>query len=677
VAIFLKYIKKLALLKRVRRIVMNVALCRRGLFSCLAGIIIMGLSAFLCPGHAESTTEWSISPTAQLGGWRNDVAVGGNIAALAEGLSVTLHDISGDTPQKLSTLALPVEPTMIAISGNRLYGVSGEHWDPGLFIATDISDPSNPQLLGTCQGESYGGSMAVYGDYVYFSTGWKTEISVIDVTDPESPVARGKIDLGDSVFVSAFSIDGDRLYAQGRRGVGRLFFVYSLSNPLEPALIGELAVGDGEASNGISIAGNLAYSALGWNGVRVVDVSNPQTPSPRSLFPVTVEGVNRSTNGLYASGNFLYVAGSRGVVVYDVADIESPTQLGTVLTAEIQRIDGSTDGIAALTWGDAALHVIRMSNEAPIHSGSPPSPTMTDAVFATGDRLYMGGSALWIYDATDPYNPALFARDERWRNFHPKALQGNLLLGIYNSTPESGSRPNSFGIVDVGDAEDLQEVSTLLLEDPIQDAAVSGSLAYLLGEYGSSGASIIDFSDPASPTQPGTIPFPSTGSWSQHSIAASGSIVSIAGITDDGPRVHVFDAASPVSPILKAALTPSGGSSISLWMSGMALFISSDDNDNNNFIEVYDLTDPAKPRPAGSIEAEGRAMNVAVLAGGDDDPIILLAKPGGSVHTYGYNVQTETITEGPVCPSPDSYQVTVSQTPNSTGSYTVVTTDSS
>jgi Tol biopolymer transport system component len=631
---------------------------------------------YLAAGSAS--TDWSIGPKGLIGGWRNDLVVAGNIAAVAEGKGVTLYDISGDKPRKLSVLPLPVEPTAIAVSGTKLYGASGPWEDNPLFFIADISDTSAPALLGSCAASSpNSGRIIISGAYAYLSAelpgGWNPEaIGVVDVSNPAAPVARGNLPLGDGVIANAFAIDGARLYIQGSQSGAPMFFVYTFSGPLAPAKTGELAVGTGERSNALHALGNWVYSAVGTVGVRVVNVAAPASPAPTALITLTEGDQKYPASDVYAAGDLLYAAGQNGgLFAFNVTNPASPVHLGGVPMSGAFRVKGSTGGVAALSSeGDAALQKIGFSGSAPVSLGSASSPMMANGVLAADNRLYLGADGLFIYNATNPASPEVLSTDSRWKYFVPLAATPAQLVGL--SAPADGWEKKIFSIINVSDPADPQPLGSYTAAGAFNTGIVSGSRAFLLRSTAGAGAEIVDFSNPTAPEKIGTLPFAGT---SQHAVAASGNLACIAGQIDGAFRIHLFDVASPQTPVFKSDLATEGDQ-IRLWMSGTTLLASSNSG-ASSIIEVFNLTDPATPKRIATLRTEKAANDINVLMQDGQDAIILLAKPGGSVHTYGYNPSSGLLYAGPVCPSPYSHQVTVSQSPNSAGGYTVVTSDQS
>ncbi|HPH61330.1 MAG TPA: hypothetical protein PLX72_06795, partial [Candidatus Syntrophosphaera sp.] len=293
------------------------------------------------------------------------------------------------------------------------------------------------------------------------------------------------------------------------------------------------------------------------------------------------------------------------------------------------------------------------------------------------NRLYLGAEGLFIYNSQDPASPQLLSNKGDWSKLIPLAVSGNYLFGLM-AAPGAWER-QILSVINVTDPVNPTAVKNHVASSVITKGVICGSRAYLLLQGTAAGGEIIDISTPSAPAKVGALPFPSYGQNDQHDIAASGNLAAIAGYTLEGNRVNIYDVTNAASPVLRSTLAPQGGN-IRLWLKDATLMVVSTLNTGevaDNFIDAFDLTDPANPKRAGQIKTQKGAEDVKVLSQDGQDPIIALAKPGGSVHTFGYSPVTGTFTPGPVCPSPYSYQVTVSQSPNSAGGYTVVTSDSS
>jgi hypothetical protein len=384
---------------------------------------------------------------------------------------VVLYDISGDTAVKRSSLSLPVEPAMIAVSGNRLYTAGYVPMqNDAFFVAADVDNPAAPAVLGSCpiSGLKWNGKLAVSGQYVYYSaqvgTSWPYSgaIGVVNAGDPAKPVAMGNLDLG-GVAADAFAIDGGWLYVQRnyvKDGPAPMFFAYSLTPPLTATKVGEQAIGETEESNGLFALGGRIYSALGSAGVRVIGANNGAL-SPLHQFPVKTGDSKNNAVDAYAAGNLLYVATSDGgVFVYNVENAQSPALLGTVPMKGASRVSGSSGVVAALaTEGDTGLRKIVFSGGTPAAGAGAASPLHAAGVLLHENRLYLGAEGLFIYNAQDPASPELLSNKSDWNNILPLAVVGNTLYGL-TSAPDSWER-QILSIINVTDPANPTKVKKL------------------------------------------------------------------------------------------------------------------------------------------------------------------------------------------------------------------------
>jgi hypothetical protein len=620
----------------------------------------------------KTADGWSIGPKSQLGGWRNDLAVSGSLAALIEGFSVSLYDLSGESPVKRSNVPLGYEPVRLALSasGNYVYTISG--WDTPRFAVVDISNPSAPVVKGECAAEvSQDGSIAGYGNYVYHTVenNSQPDIQVIDVSDPTKPTVVKTL----GIPAHGLTIGGGKLYAVGYETANK-FWVYDVStNPLPSSWVGEYS-GSVASRQGASLyydgGANRVYSAVYGQGFQIFDVSSPSSPNKL----LNSDANFNNPRDVYAAGNTVYVVDGSAVKVADVSNPATPAYLGKVDISGAFRVKGSGGSAYVMAMGDMAIQRIALAGGQPVVSASSGSPNMASGLLSDGNRLYLGsGDFFWVMDATDPANPQILSKDSRWKNLYSFALVSNRLYGTVSG---------KFHILDVANPAAPAQISELALGGTAQHRALSGSLAFVAidanDDWRSEALEIIDCATPASPAKVGeTLTFPGQINGIAAGVNEAGAkLLCIGGTeTTGGKVVKVYDVTTPASPVLRSTLTVAGEQQ-RLFLSDGTLIVSSNTGDVND-IEAFDLSDPAAPKRAGAIKTHLAANDVKILSGEGDDPIVLLAKPGGSVHTYGYSPGTGSFYPGPVCPSPYSTQVTVSPTPNRAGGYTVATSDSS
>ena len=608
--------------------------------------------------------DWDIQPTATIGGWRNDMTVRGNYAYLNEGYSVSVYDISGAEPAKVSTLPLTFEPATLHVHDGRLYMLG--NWEEWLAVA-DLSDPSAPVLFSTTAVPACSGSAAVYGDtlfythavYDYNSNSWTYFLQPVDVSDPENPSLEQTIDFQ----ASCLGVEGQYMYVVGNDGYeDNKLWVFDLSaGAPDPAQAHRVLAGGIFLGDSLHVEGTRVYTACGFTGVQVFRVD----PGEQLTLLTTYAPSSLEARDVYASGTTLYVAGgNNGLAVLDVSDYNDIQETGRIDKAA-WTVSGGTGGVCFMSPGDAAVQKVTLSGGVPAASGGDPSPVWTTGVLAAGSRLYASSDEnFWVYDISDPDNPVAEGMYDQWAAVVPAAVAGNVFYGYDGDT---------FHVLDVADPAQVSELGTYQAGDTIKAAAVSGGLAFLLLNPQDAGAEVVSVATPSSPGSTGAgLPF----SGQTADIHAAGSMVFIAGRDVDTNLVRVYDLSNPQAPQARADIEILGGQP-SLASEGSTLFVSSrrgDYPDHESIVEAFDLTDPAAPVPAGVLRAALAADDIVVAADGDNDPIVLAAVPGGSVHTYGYSRSSGSFYQGPYCPSPYSHRVTT--TPSASGSgYTVITSD--
>jgi len=267
------------------------------------------------------------------------LAIQGDVAYIAEaGRGVRIMDISDisnpiqigllDTPGKAHSIVLSGETAFIAseTGGLRIASITdptspkeiGAITDcsPGSFevigktayvvcgnalTIVDVTNPTVPVFLGNYRSPYGVISIAISGNYAYFTDYQAISIHVVDITSPGnisevglgafSGVAYDMTAVGNYLFIASYT-DG--------------LLIFDISNPLSPIQISTLDT-PGWATY-VRVFGNYAYIADGyWGGVRVIDVSNPAAPVEAGFY-----NTPGSAYEVALHGEFIYVADRDG-----------------------------------------------------------------------------------------------------------------------------------------------------------------------------------------------------------------------------------------------------------------------------------------------------------------------------------------------------------------------------
>jgi hypothetical protein len=138
--------------------------------------------------------------------------------------------------------------------------------------------------------------VAVSDTHAYVSDSYSGGLQVIDITDPANPQTVGSVDTpGSAVGVS---IQGNYAYlADGDIGVQ----VIDITNPTSPQIVGGMHTPG--LARGVAVSGMHAYIADDNSGLVVIDIANPA--SPQMTGSMYTPG---SARGVAVSGAHAYVA---------------------------------------------------------------------------------------------------------------------------------------------------------------------------------------------------------------------------------------------------------------------------------------------------------------------------------------------------------------------------------
>ncbi|HKF95409.1 MAG TPA: hypothetical protein VKB96_12600, partial [Gammaproteobacteria bacterium] len=179
-----------------------------------------------------------------------------------------------EAPALSSSTVLTGSIAAIAGANDLLYVISftqsliAHEWSVYTYLTVlDISDPSNPMVLGSINYLTYSsdiyprrpGAIALAGTLAYIATGETLEI--IDISNPAHPQVRTHYDTpGHASYVQ---IIGDLAYiADAEAGLS----ILDISNRLNPTIRGRY---QGSACDYVFVQDGLAY--LTWNGYSTMD----------------------------------------------------------------------------------------------------------------------------------------------------------------------------------------------------------------------------------------------------------------------------------------------------------------------------------------------------------------------------------------------------------------------
>jgi hypothetical protein len=385
----------------------------------------------------------------------------------------------------------------------------------GLYIKAYVDTP----------GEAFG--LYISGRYAYVADG-SAGFTVIDISNPDSPIIIGSVDTPDSavdVYVS-----GNYAYVADYFSGLQVIDISTLSNPV---IVGSVATPD--RAVGVYVSGNYAYVADG--NLHVIDISTPS--SPKIIGSVIKTG---GMIDLDISGNYAYVANFLGLDVIDISTPSSPKIIGSVEIPDHDADNVSVSGnYAYVLTGAGDLYVIDISTpSSPTVIRSSHVPSSLDAYFS-GGYLYVSGAGLGVIDISTLSNPAIIGSIDTGSGWDV------YVSGIYAYvTGALGLQVSGLQVIDISTPSNPVIVGTVATPRQAIDVYVSGNYAYVAD----GNLRVIDISIPSSPAIIGSIE-PVAGDKYKLGLAfdvyVSGNYAYVAA---DDIGLQVIDISTPSNPVI-------------------------------------------------------------------------------------------------------------------------------
>ncbi len=471
----------------------------------------------------------------------------------------------------------------VAVQGSYAYCATS-----GGMLVFDVSDPTDPTIVGSCDADGWAGDVAVSGSYAYLGA---QELSVIDISDPTDPRQVAAI-TDDGASTGGIELSGD--YAYLARDVAGLT-ITDISNPFAPEDLAILPQEDLGRARDVAVSGDYAYVA-GTDGLKVIDVSDPAAPTIVGNLPAG------PAPSVAVSGRYLFGGNYSGeLVVVDVLDPGAPVQVGSCATARtVVQIALSGDYAYAATEG-GGLRIFDISDPSnPTEVASWDPLESVRGVTVVGDRAYVAAGGLHVLDISDPTDPVEMGSCDTGEGAWEVALSG----GYAYLLPQDGP----LRAVDVSNPAAPVEAGACDIPAGIcaNEIAISGPYAYVSAAWG--GLRIFDISDPQAPVE--------AGAWTGaciRSLDVSGSYA----YTYASPNLHVIDISDPQAPIEAGSCAIGGSYSLNMVISGSYAYVATSDAG----MQVIDISDPTDPTPVASVAGCGGAVAVsgdyAYFADGD------------------------------------------------------------
>jgi hypothetical protein len=487
-------------------------------------------------------------------------------------------------------LATPDRAVGIYVDGDYAYVADS---NSGMVIL-NVSDLSNPQLLGTCGGffpspdPSLPEDIVVSGDYAfvadrsfYNGSEWIPAFWIANISDPKNPsivAFQETADEADSIYIS-----GDYAFVT-IRSAG--LEVYNISDPTNPIYVASSNF-PGQAM-GIDVSGDFLFVAASA-GLQIINISNPSSPQNVSSYSTP-----DSASSVVISGNLAYVADSfSGLHLVNITDILNPTYAGfydTPGNATAVFISGRNIYIAD---GNTGLQILRIKDlVGATGAGSYNTPDNALGIFVSGDYAYVAdrASGVQIININDPTNPS-------YSNVYntPDEANAVFISGDYAYIADAAS---GLQVIDISDPTTPIFVDSYNTPGTATDVVISGDFAYIAD--GTSGLQVLDISDPTNVTFVNSSNTPSYA----YELSISGDYAYIADGLSGLQVINISDPASPTSA--GSYNTPNLASDV--FISGNVAYIA----DYSTGLISLNITNPTNPTYLDTVSTSGNAMGVVI-----------------------------------------------------------------
>lgn len=462
------------------------------------------------------------------------------VAAAWQGLLI--YDLTDPAaPALLSQTDVDFSANLVEVAGGIAYVVANAYPN-GCLNLYDITTPNGPAERGSvCWPSTSAYGLGIDGDRAYVSNG-RDGIVIIDVSDPDDPQQVGSYT--ESSYMYDVAADGDTCYIAMPFDGLRILDVSDPANPAPLALVGD-------AAEDLALDGDTVYVAAFESGLLAVDVSDPAAPTTRwsgmAGHPVDVVAL---------AGDQLALAGDGQLYLADITDPNAVVAQGAAhwpggVWAVLAPPDGAPSRQPRPAAAPAYLFAASEDSLWTLDLRHPTDPQPMGrlelrgaaddlAYLAERDWLITAESAatgVEIIDASDPTAlTALGAWTAPNRGFveglYPQARGERAYLYVSTST-YSLSRPSALYLLDITDPAAIDLLSTYTLpSEAVGQVAALGNMAFVAVDRA---LVKLDYADPAQPAEEAIWAPPGTSG------AALASGYQVEKVATDGQRLYVSD----------------------------------------------------------------------------------------------------------------------------------------
>ena len=281
---------------------------------------------------------------------------------------------------------------------------------PDIYVV-DVSDIQNPKIVSHLNTGPGIASIAAAGHYIFAANAGSYQMQIIDVADPVHPslVSQAKLPgvvvSGSSGFGQSVHFYDNKMYIGLTKNNGSEFHVVDVANPQAPIAIGSYEIGS--TVNDIDVQGDRAAVVTpGQNSIFLLNISNPQAISEitRASFSgwqtqgaQSVEmlgqqiSVGRTLGGFYSPYPELMLLNR-----------DNPSSASTTLKigATVENIFGFNNYLY-LTTSDPSFAFQVLRNDTANNASSTPTVEMSATLSSRGVALACNRKAMYVVTQDD------------------------------------------------------------------------------------------------------------------------------------------------------------------------------------------------------------------------------------------------------------------------------------
>jgi hypothetical protein len=331
----------------------------------------------------------------------------------------------------------------------------------------DISDPSDPEIVGEYAGATQASSIRIDGDTAYVARR-NLGVDIIDLSNAEAPSLIGNYDTSGTAFQAAPMSNNRLAVADDFNGT----LVLDISTPASPTPAGSYSADYAFALTALDNQVFVLSPGYRPSVLRSVDFTTPGSPMVHD--ELRLPGISRDVR---TAGTTIIVANdANGMVLLDASNPEQPAYANRV---------ANDFGYSAVEWVNNVAVGGSFGQFDVVNIANPYSPVLIKAqTFAEdenvldmdrfGNRLYvaLGAGGLKVYDMTSPASPVLLG------TFVP-AVGGVAHVAVHGDLAFVSAGDNFVRAVNLANLALPAEVGSIDMGSIVQDMDYAGSSLFV------------------------------------------------------------------------------------------------------------------------------------------------------------------------------------------------------